>query len=593
MKVLRLLCCCVIAALAMALCASGTALAEHPLQHVRIKGVAIGTPLGETGYQVILRNDANLATVIGDLAASPIRDQIIAISFFMNYDGRNAIPKGPLNLAGVERLPALQTVGLGSTNVVGWEHLATRPLKMLVLSGVSNSDLAIVGKLTKLEALELTEVGSPGLAPLNKLTALRRLKLNGEAARDLAALNLPNLEELEITHVRNHLLSYEPVAALKGLKSFRMTFYGPADLTPLTKLPKLEHLDMQEPAVLNYAPIANMPALRRLRLYMDGYRRQLADTSFLSKTTQLEELDLSTAEEGFDISSLSSYAKLRKLTLFVDPKHTTLEPLRSLTNLEELRLGNGPKENATLDASPLAGLTKLKRLDIHRVKADWSFIANLTALNDLDLSYSIVGNIPFAAHLVRLRTLKLEGTDVDDIAPIAGLTQLERLIIDRTRVRSIAVLESLPALNWVQLHGAPIKDFGPLERRPKVRWFKTPPRGDALRALLANQTIHSYVGNYGNQVEYLSDDGGAFKWSGADPTIVKGEWKLKDDDKKVCFRYDPTPSAPKGDWWCQETHTWYNFADIRRKWQGDVYGLSKSDAAPSEISPFGDLLPPP
>ena len=83
------------------------------------------------------------------------------------------------------------------------------------------------------------------------------------------------------------------------------------------------------------------------------------------------------------------------------------------------------------DLSPLLSLTNLQVLAIHKCRrgTDFSPVASLTNLVDLDLQCNHLIDLSFVSGLTNLKILYLVGNKVTDISPIANLTKLTTLYL--------------------------------------------------------------------------------------------------------------------------------------------------------------------
>jgi len=143
----------------------------------------------------------------------------------------------------------------------------------------------------------------------------------------------------------------------------------------------------------------------------------------LGKLTNLVELDVM----GYPSSSftaLRSLGRLRRLAIMDFPHATSLDPLRGLTNLEELRLETLPSGDASgkckIVASfrPLAPLRKLQVLRLAGVRTqddDLSPLSGLTALRELAL-----GNL-FPQQQFAMLAVKLPHVQSSFLAPFLRL----------------------------------------------------------------------------------------------------------------------------------------------------------------------------
>lgn len=114
---------------------------------------------------------------------------------------------------------------------------------------------------------------------------------------------------------------------------------------------------------------------------------------------------------------------------------------------------------------------------------------------------------------------------------------------------------------------------------------------DETKSLIANMTMMSYDRAHGTQVEFIARNGRTYLLYPGNAVIVKGEWKLNRTKKQnvfdMCFRYpsntfNPATGQKGGGWECQAAGFYLGgMAEVK---EGDVLGLSKSSAAPFELS---------
>ena len=187
----------------------------------------------------------------------------------------------------------------------------------------------------------------------------------------------------------------------------------------------------------------------------------ISDLTGLEHATELEELRLWQHREIRDISPLAGLTKLRKLGLGTNAIRD-ISPLAGLTRLRELHLGG----NQILDISPLAGLTQLWNLALYRNQIrDISPLAELTQLSTLHLAENQISDISPLAELTQLRDLGFLGlgdNQISDISPLAGLTQLEKLDLVNNQIRDVTPLVGLVNLKKLALAGNPVRDASPL-----------------------------------------------------------------------------------------------------------------------------------
>jgi internalin A len=151
-------------------------------------------------------------------------------------------------------------------------------------------------------------------------------------------------------------------------------------------------------------------------------------------------------------------AKLSGLkSLNIDGKISDLQPLSSLTNLTELRIGNMDYLTIISDLQPLSRLTKLTILDLHsdRIRdikplsgltnldtlildgggiKDLKPLASLTKLKDLDLHNNQISDLKPLSRLTNLRTLTLTNNRISDLKPLAGLNKLGKIYLENNKI---------------------------------------------------------------------------------------------------------------------------------------------------------------
>jgi Leucine-rich repeat (LRR) protein len=164
-----------------------------------------------------------------------------------------------------------------------------------------------------------------------------------------------------------------------------------------------------------------------------------------------------------DITSLAGIENCKnlKILLLGLNKITNLEPLSSLTNLEELYLS----QNRTFtDLSPLASLVNLKELDLSsNLIADISSLRSLTNLTTLNLMWNEITDISPLAEMINLEKLIIFSNQITDITPISNLTQLIELDFTYNQIFDITGISSMNELYRLDLVHNKVIDIKPLE----------------------------------------------------------------------------------------------------------------------------------
>ena len=225
-------------------------------------------------------------------------------------------------------------------------------------------------------------------------------------------------------------------------------------------------------------PEANLAGLQALLIYAPADpMEKIKDLTGLEYATSLVTLSI----EPHDIRSLEPIKNLTTLAIlrFTGSENLgDISPIRGLTNLEELQLGN----TGVSDITPLANLTNLEHLDLKNNQIqDISALANLTELTFLNLWNKRDDFVPLSrgnnqirdigplANMTELTNLLLDGNQISDLTPLANMTKLRTLEIAGNQVRDISPLpfDRMDALRSLNFTDNQIRDISPLARAPQ------------------------------------------------------------------------------------------------------------------------------
>lgn len=229
-----------------------------------------------------------------------------------------------------------------------------------------------------------------------------------------------NAEELDLGEVRLTDEDFAALASLTELKSLRIRMDHMTDFQWLENLTNLESLDLrgEEAIYQNLDFLAVLTKLKSLRLPIIAQNLPAYDISALSELTELSSIDL--PHSAKDLAPLSNLTKLETLLLedgyMADNSFTSLEPLRNLTNLTDLRLRVVDQENQT-DISPLAGLTALQTLKIEALCGRGDGRCSISSLSAL-------------SNMKDLNSLNLQVLSLSDISPLRDLKNLQYVTIN-------------------------------------------------------------------------------------------------------------------------------------------------------------------
>jgi internalin A len=158
-----------------------------------------------------------------------------------------------------------------------------------------------------------------------------------------------------------------------------------------------------------------------------------------------------------------------------------LTGLEYATNLASLNLGeffyywDWPPElrtNQVRDISPLAGLTRLKLLDLSsNLISDISALSGLTALETLAIYNNQITDISALSGLKNLTSLDMERNRITDIAPLSGLTNLKSLELSSNPIMDTSALSMLTGLESLSLSRAGLTTIPALTNLPNLTFL--------------------------------------------------------------------------------------------------------------------------
>ncbi len=138
-----------------------------------------------------------------------------------------------------------------------------------------------------------------------------------------------------------------------------------------------------------------------------------------------------------------------------------VSPLANLSALQWLDISY----TQVSDLNPLTHLSALQQLDVYWANvSDLSPLRHLSALQQLDVSYSQVIDLSPLRHLSALQQLKLYDNVVVDLSPLTHLSALQQLDISINEVSDLSPLRHLSALQQLKLFGTDVVDLSPLRQ---------------------------------------------------------------------------------------------------------------------------------
>ncbi len=309
--------------------------------------------------------------------------------------------------------------------------VAEKKPKITVESEASQETLNALGSLSWLEELEIRSDLVTDLSALKGLTQLKELKLN-------------SMDEAKKTP-----LSLAPLAAMNALESFNCYASPVTDLDALGNKEQLVEVNLYMGAVNSLDFLSSTPNVEDLDLY--GFKHSFEDYKPLLSLTKLKELNIYMNKQAVDekLKVLEALSSLEKISMSNCKEVTTLNFLANCKNMSEVKAKWCSKLE---DASALAGMTQLKRLDLEdSVISDFSFLSKLTSLQSLVLEGTAFTDLSLLPASEKLSSLDLEGCAIDSVEALSTYSNLRRLNLKGTEVQDFSPLYGLKNLNSITL----------------------------------------------------------------------------------------------------------------------------------------------
>ena len=250
---------------------------------------------------------------------------------------------------------------------------------------------------------------------------------------------------------------------------FPESFTPPTVITPPTQLPGTvvhipgPNLRAAIAESLGKSPTApiTVEEMERLR-ELDARNRGIQDLTGIQFATNLDELNLGRwGDHGNQVSDLSPIAGLTKLRrLYLNNNSISdLSPIEGLINLRLLEL----RKNPISDFSVLRGLTNLTKLTLQgTLITDLSPISGLTNLTNLNFQETSVSDLSPVAGLINLVEFSFSGTTISDLSPVAKLTNLESIFCWGHEISDLSPLADKTKLREINFCGGNISDLTPI-----------------------------------------------------------------------------------------------------------------------------------
>lgn len=316
------------------------------------------------------------------------------------------------------------------------------------------------GPKRKIAASELTAALSDGVVDIRIVS-----EDTPEEAFDLTPLSASTgVHSLDLFRVGS--VDLTPLHDMKGLYSLSLAADAAGALSQLTgEFPELMNLRIHAPRqTIDLSVLSNMPELRVISVNADAITGQES----LSGLVKLERANFKLME-ATDFSSLASLGQLEWLDIVGALGRTVLDDAEFVTALHSLTvLDLGA--NTLEDLRPLAGLSNLKTLILsdNKTLSDIGPIAGLPKLRNLQLRNTQVSDLSPLTQMDELELLWLRRTPVSDLSALAGLSNLWALELAHTQVTDLTPLSQL-SLQHLNVKGTEVTDFSAVHSETKIR----------------------------------------------------------------------------------------------------------------------------
>ncbi len=222
-------------------------------------------------------------------------------------------------------------------------------------------------------------------------------------SKDISYGDIKNISSLSL-EMCNDFGGKEDLTSLSGLENFTNLTYlkitnpcdvklSYTDLTPLSKLSKLEHLELNYSSIDDLTPLTGLPNLKILKLQ----RSQITEISTIKELNKLTYLNL---EESLidNFSYIKDLSNLISLSLTSNDLKNDLDFLNGLSNLKKLELIN-------CELSSIDTISNLKKLE--EVNVALNDLSDLKSLCNLGSSFN--GSINIQGNQM------LKKADIDDL----------------------------------------------------------------------------------------------------------------------------------------------------------------------------------
>ncbi|XP_057463240.1 putative disease resistance protein At4g19050 [Actinidia eriantha] len=341
-----------------------------------------------------------------------------------------------------------------------------RELQMLNFSETKIKTIPLVNSLRNLTHLLLsgcTELNR--LRGINSVDTLQVLDLSGASKfKEFHDQSLENIVGLKILDLSGTAVDQLPFSLGNPRHLYFKDCTQLKDLSCVEALKDLETLDLSKSKVKTLPSLSHLSNLRQLSLSRCSTLEELPELKSLEK---LEVLDLSgcIVLTGLHDKSFEQMSFLWRLDLS-ETNINFLPSLPNVNNLRHLLLRNCSKLQVL---PPLESLSNLEELNlcgsVFLTKTGTTFLKDMNHLVILDLSETLLQQLPSMSNLKNLRELYLRGCpSLKAVPDLDALTKLEVLDLSGTAVGCLPSLKNFSTLNRLLLKDCPcLQEFLQIE----------------------------------------------------------------------------------------------------------------------------------
>ena len=502
-----------------------------------------------------LYNASDIADLINleELSMSHLRSNFNSLSFLTSFTQLKSLNISSNNsigdLTALSQLTALEELNITYTGASDYSPLSTlvNLKKLFMVNSLYNNELDVadltnltaltdldisgfktiknldsLSIFTQLKALYIAQIDTAAINFLTDLTQLNILDVSGNRRLgDITPLeNLVNLTELDLSLSTNldNIMSLSKLTLLTKL-NISSLYNKTIDLTPISFMPNLKELRINENSLSNLDSLSNLEHLERLELdaanltelfdftklvnlsILKARQNQLANVDELLNAKQLTILALDSNYQLENIDGLANLTKLEYLNLNQSRKITTLSSLENLTSLTELYVSY---LYSLTDVSSLFSLPKLRLMQFYgdslvlcddfdqleqlypdaqisrsyncmeqpldeSLFTDQNLLScvksrstDIADIRDIYCGYNQIESLAGIEQLTAMTSLRINNNNISDMSPLDALTSLTNLNITDNNISDLSPLAELTSLRSLVLSQNKINDISPL-----------------------------------------------------------------------------------------------------------------------------------